>query len=662
MHISSALSAVLLVIPATSAQLHLWAQTSGKYFGTASDNPPLPRGSSPDPKYVKKLGDTKEFGVITPTNGMKWFATEPTRGNFTFADGDEVLNIARKNGQLVRVHWDVVNEAFNEDGTFRETVFYNTIGEDYISIAFKAARAADPKAKLYINDYNIDGLGPKSTGVVNLVKKLKKAKVPIDGIGVQGHLIVGQLPTTIRENLQQFADLGVDVAITELDIRMDLPVTKEKLEQQRKDYEYVIASCKAVKRCVGVTIWDWTDKYSWVPGVFDGEGAPLPWDEDFKKKPAYYGILDGWVKQTTLFVFCAMVKSALFFTALFVYLPSSLAQLNVLAEAAGKIYFGTATDNGELTNASYVRQLGNTLDFHQLTPANSMKWDATEPSRGNFTFADGDVIVAQAEKHRQLMRGHNCVWHSQLPDWVEAGNFDKKTLLSIVQTHCSTLVRHYRGKIKVWYGSNSAMLSPRIVSWDVVNEPFNDDGTFRQSVFFNTTGTEYIRTALRAARAADPHAKLYINDFNIEGTGPKSTAMANLVKQLKSEGVPIDGVGIQSHLIVGEVPTTMQENMENFVKLGVEVAITELDIRMNLPETPELLAQQAKDYNAVITACRNVRRCVGVTVWDWTDKASTFSRGSLAHSRERAEPALGMRTLSKSLLTMVLLRPGSGGS
>ncbi|KAF9036237.1 endo-1,4-beta xylanase [Panaeolus papilionaceus] len=340
MHISAVVSAVLVVVPAASAQLNLWALTSGKYFGTASDNPPLPGGSTPDPKYVKKLSDTLDFGVITPTNGLKWFATEPNRGNFTFADADAVLNIAKRNGQRIRghtcvwhsqlapwveagnfnkkeltsiihdhchtvvkhykgqiLHWDVVNEAFNEDGTFRETVFYKTIGESYFATAFKAARAADPKAKLFINDYNIDGLGPKSTGMVNLVKKLKKDKVPIDGIGVQGHLVVGQLPTNIRENLQQFADLGVDVAITELDIRMDLPVTEAKLEQQRKDYEYVIASCKAVKRCVGVTIWDWTDKYSWVPGVFAGEGAPLPWDENFNKKPAYYGILDGWVKR-----------------------------------------------------------------------------------------------------------------------------------------------------------------------------------------------------------------------------------------------------------------------------------------------------------------------------------------------------------------------------
>jgi hypothetical protein len=205
--------------------------------------------------------------------------------------------------------------------------------------------------------------------------------------------------------------------------------------------------------------------------------------------------------------------------------------------------------------------------------------------------------------------GHNCVWHNQLPDWVTAGNFDKPTLLSIVQNHCGTLVKHYKGKI---------------YSWDVINEAFNDDGTFRQDVFFNTTGTDYIKTALRAARAADPHAKLYINDFNIEGRSAKSTALQNLVKELKSEGVPIDGVGIQSHLIVGEVPTTYKQNMEDFTALGVEVAVTELDVRMNLPATPALLAQQATDYETVVAACASVKGCVGVTLWDWTDKVINF--------------------------------------
>jgi len=236
-----------------------------------------------------------------------------------------------------------------------------------------------------------------------------------------------------------------------------------------------------------------------------------------------------------------------------------------------------------------------------------MKWENTEPEQGVFTFAGGDQIVQQAEHHGQLMRGHNCVWHQQLADWVTDGDFDNATLLGIVENHCGTLVGHYKGKI---------------YSWDVINECLNDDGTFRESVFFNTTGTAYIPAAFRAARKADPHAKLYINDFNIEGEGAKSTAMINLVKSLKAEGVPIDGIGVQSHLIVGEVPTTMKQNLQAFADLGVDVAITELDVRMNLPSTPALLEQQKKDYMTVIEACKAVSRCVGVTLWDWTDKFS----------------------------------------
>lgn len=156
-------------------------------------------------------------------------------------------------------------------------MWYQGTGAKYLDTAFLSAHAADPKAKLYVrlfasyvaypwltflqyNDYNIEGVNAKSDGVAALVKDMKKRKIPIHGVGLQAHLILGQIPTTIQENIQRFADLGVDVAITELDIRMNLPVTPEKLEQQKKEYAQVIGACKAVKRCVGVTIWDFTDK------------------------------------------------------------------------------------------------------------------------------------------------------------------------------------------------------------------------------------------------------------------------------------------------------------------------------------------------------------------------------------------------------------------
>ncbi|TBU33420.1 endo-1,4-beta-xylanase C precursor [Dichomitus squalens] len=301
-------------------------------------------------------------------------------------------------------------------------------------------------------------------------------------------------------------------------------------------------------------------------------------------------------------------------TSTSVVTPSSTAGLHTLAKAAGKLYFGTATDNPELTDTAYAAKLNDSKEFGQITPGNSMKWDATEPTRGTFTFSGGDQIANLAKANGQLLRGHNCVWYNQLPSWVSDGTFTAADLTTVIQNHCGTLVGHYKGQM---------------YSWDVINEPFNDDGTWRQDIFYNTLNTTYVPIALKAARAADPNAKLYINDYNIENTGAKATAMLNLVKELIADGVPIDGVGFQCHFIVGEVSTSLQTVMEQFTALGLEVAITELDIRMTLPETEALLAQQQKDYQSVVQACMNVEGCVGITIWDWTDKyswvPSTFS-------------------------------------
>ena len=167
----------------------------------------------------------------------------------------------------------------NDDGTFQQNVFFNTLGESYIPIALEAARAADPAAKLYINEFNTEGPGPKATAMLNLVKSLKSQNVPIDGIGFQCHFIVGELPQGLAANWNQFTAAGVEVAVTELDVRMTLPSTPALLAQQKTDYTTVATACMSVQRCVGITLWDWTDKFSWVPGTFAGQGAACPWDE-----------------------------------------------------------------------------------------------------------------------------------------------------------------------------------------------------------------------------------------------------------------------------------------------------------------------------------------------------------------------------------------------
>lgn len=285
--------------------------------------------------------------------------------------------------------------------------------------------------------------------------------------------------------------------------------------------------------------------------------------------------------------------------------------LNAIAQAAGLTYFGSATDNHEITDADYLAILSDSSEFGQITPGNSMKWDATEPTQGTFTFDNADAIVELAQANGQLLRGHTCVWYSQLPSWVSSGTWDADSLNEAMTTHCSTVVGHYAGQI---------------YSWDVVNEAFNEDGTFRENVFYTTIGEDYIANAFTAARAADPDAKLYINDYNVEGTGAKADGLYTLVSSLLSAGVPVDGIGMQAHLIVGSVPTTIQENIERFAALGLEVALTELDIRMPVSDSDvgsdADVAQQQADYETVVGACVAVDGCVGVTIWDYTDRYS----------------------------------------
>lgn len=202
------------------------------------------------------------------------------------------------------------------------------------------------------------------------------------------------------------------------------------------------------------------------------------------------------------------------------------------------------------------------------------------------------------------------MWHSQLADWVTADTWDKKNLTEALIQHVTREASHWAGQC---------------YAWDVVNEALNDDGTFRNDTFYNVLGQEYIKIAFLAAAAADPWAKLYYNDYNIESASPKSTAVQeNIVKYLKKAGVRIDGVGLQSHFIVGETPSKEDQiaNMKAFTDLGVDVAITELDIRLDLPANKSSLAQQSLDYQSTVGACLGVKRCVGITVWDFYDPVS----------------------------------------
>ncbi|KAH6640026.1 glycoside hydrolase superfamily [Truncatella angustata] len=326
-----------LVSRQAATSLNSAASAKGRYIGTSLTI----RSDNSEQSIIKNKA---EIGSVTPENAMKWDATEPNRGSFSFGGADQIANWATQNSQQLRchtlawysqlpswvsnsnfnnatliqvltnhinsvvgrykgkcTHWDVVNEALNEDGTYRDNVFLRVIGEAYIPIAFRIAAAADPGAKLYYNDYNLEYGEAKALGAQRIVRLVQSYGVKIDGVGLQGHLVVEKtntqsVPTpsqdVLEKTLKLYTDLNVDVAYTELDIRMNTPSTTTKLQAQADAYARVAGSCVSNSRCVGITLWGISDKYSWVPQTFSGEGAALLWSDSYQKKPAYTAFLN----------------------------------------------------------------------------------------------------------------------------------------------------------------------------------------------------------------------------------------------------------------------------------------------------------------------------------------------------------------------------------
>jgi len=257
-------------------------------------------------------------------------------------------------------------------------------------------------------------------------------------------------------------------------------------------------------------------------------------------------------------------------------------------------YFGAAVAANKLSDSTYVGILDR--EFNEITPENEMKWDATEPSQGTFTFSASDQIVAHAQAHGQRMRGHNLAWHSQQPSWVQ--NLSGAALRSAMVNHITQVATHFRGKI---------------YAWDVVNEAFADgSGGGRRDSNLQRTGDDWIEVAFRTARSADAGAKLCYNDYNIDGVNAKSNAVFAMVQDFKSRGVPIDCVGFQGHLTNGP-PSDYQANLQRFANLGVDVQVTELDISG---------ASQADGFATVVRSCLAVSRCTGITVWGIRDSDS----------------------------------------
>jgi endo-1,4-beta-xylanase len=320
--------------PEPDQPLRELAGTGRLRIGTAVDMNAL----ESDATYRDRIA--VEFNSVTAENVMKWETIEPQPGQLNFGPADELVAFARANGQQVRGHtllwhnqlptwltqgvasgeitsdelrdilhrhvtdvvshfrgqiyqWDVVNEVIDDNAVLRDTIWLQQLGPGYIADVFRWAHEADPSTKLYLNDYNVEGINAKSDAYHALAQQLLDEGVPVHGMGIQGHLGVqfGFFPASnVAQNLRRFEDLGLETSVTEADVRMVLPADTVKLQAQAQGYNTLMQGCLLVRRCTSFTVWGYTDKYSWVPGFFTGQGAANILDENFAAKPAYQAL------------------------------------------------------------------------------------------------------------------------------------------------------------------------------------------------------------------------------------------------------------------------------------------------------------------------------------------------------------------------------------
>jgi len=316
--------------PNAAVPLRALGETAGVEIGSAIQAPAL----KDYPGYREEAA--REFSSLTPENALKWDAIEPRRGRFFWRDADAAVSFARQHGMTVRGHtllwhnqlpawlgkgewtraelrlvlrnhirrvmeryrgrvaeWDVLNEIVADSGAgLRRSLWSRVLGDDFAGDVLRWAHDADPDAKLYMNEIGADGLTRKSDGFYRLVARLKAQGAPLDGVGFQAHFNLDGVPDGFEDNLRRFAALGLDVRITELDVALKLPADEKALAAQAAVYAKAARACLRVDRCRGITVWGFTDRFSWIPMSQKGFGAATLLDRDLEPKPAYRAFAD----------------------------------------------------------------------------------------------------------------------------------------------------------------------------------------------------------------------------------------------------------------------------------------------------------------------------------------------------------------------------------
>jgi endo-1,4-beta-xylanase len=279
---------------------------------------------------------------------------------------------------------------------------------------------------------------------------------------------------------------------------------------------------------------------------------------------------------------------------------------------------GGAVDPELFGEADYANAFATQLNM--LEPENDMKFEVIHPEPGVYNFVPGDQIVAFAQANGQQVRGHNLVWYSQISPWVTSGNYTPAQLNAILQDHINTVVSHYAGQV---------------FAWDVVNEAMSDSPpALRSDIWYNSPGigfagqgTKYIEQAFVWARAADPNALLFYNDYGADVINAKSNAIYAMAQDFRSRGVPLDGIGLQMHLSLTSDLTQLGPNIQRYIALGLQVHITELDVEIPVhpdgtPIDPNALQKEAALYQTALSTCLRYKGCTAFQTWGLTDKYS----------------------------------------
>jgi len=242
-------------------------------------------------------------------------------------------------------------------------------------------------------------------------------------------------------------------------------------------------------------------------------------------------------------------------------------------------------------------------EFNLWSTENSVKWGSVNPEPNTWRWKSFDDEVAVAHANDIVVHGHPLIWYTQLPQWVQELEIGQREGVML------DYIAHVVGR----YG-------PHVALWDVVNEAFEDDGSFRNSVWFEAMGEGYIAKAFNQAAANTPFSRLIYNDYDVAWEGPKADAMYRLAQNLLEQGVPLHGVGFQFHIeTTFDRFDSVERNLQRFADLGLEIYITELDVSETGANQNDM---QADVYRRVLDICLRQPQCKALQSWGFTDRYS----------------------------------------